>query len=203
VKLSLVPQERRLYDLFRRQGGLASDTLAELSKSLLEGRSRQARMHELEHRCDEVTAEIYTLANRRSTAPIARGDIVALASAMDDVVDLAEEAGARLELYRVGVVTEPARELGEVLALAGVELARALGRLDPCGGQDAHRAEIHRLEGEADRIYRQALAELFAEDATPAAELVKWKDLYDLLEQTIDKCKSVANLLFTICLESA
>jgi uncharacterized protein Yka (UPF0111/DUF47 family) len=190
VKLSLVPRERRLYDLYRRQGELASDTLTELSKSLLEGRSRQARIRELDHLCDDVTAEIYGLANRTSPAPIPRGDIVALASAVHDVVDLAEEAGARLELYRVGVVAEPARAMGELLALAGAELARALGRLESCGLPEAHRAEIHRLGGEAG-------------GETPAADLVKWKDLYDLLGRTMDRCESAANLLFTVALRSA
>jgi uncharacterized protein len=203
VKLNLVPQERRFYDLFRRQGELAGAALAELSKSLLEGRSRQPRLRDLEHECDEVTADIYTLANRTFVAPIEQEDIVALASAMDDIVDLAEEAGDKLELYRVGTVTEPAKAMGECLASAGNEVARALEHLESFAGQDEHRAEIHRLENEGDRVYREALADLFAHDQTPAAELVKWKDLYDLLEQTMDKCESVANLLFTITLKNA
>ena len=203
MKLSLVPQERRFYDLFRRQGELASDTLAELSKSLLEGRSRQPRMRDLEHECDEVTAEIYALANRTFVAPIEQEDIVALASSMDDVVDLAEEVSDKLELYRVAAVTEPAKAMGECLARAGVELARAVEHIESLAGQDQHRAEIHRLENEGDRVYREALGQLFADDRTPATELVKWKDLYDLLEQTMDKCESVANLLFTISLKNA
>jgi uncharacterized protein Yka (UPF0111/DUF47 family) len=203
VKLSLVPQERRFYDLFRRQGELASVTLAELSKSLLEGRSRQPRMRDLEHQCDEVTAEIYALANRTFVAPIEREDIVALASSLDDVVDLAEEVSDKLDLYRVVEVTDPAKAIGECLASAGVELARALDALESLSGMEAPRAEIHRLENEGDRMHREALAQLFSDDRTPATELVKWKDLYDLLEQTMDKCESVANLLFTITIKNA
>jgi uncharacterized protein Yka (UPF0111/DUF47 family) len=203
VKLSLVPQERRFYDLFRRQGKLVSDTLAELSKSLLEGRSRQARMRDLEHTCDDVTAEIYTLANRTFVAPIEQEDIVALASALDDIVDLAEEVSDKLDLYRVTTVTEPAKAIGECLASAGVELARALDVMESSSGMDAPRAEVHRLENEGDRMHREALAQLFSDDRTPATELVKWKDLYDLLEQTMDRCESVANLLFTISIKNA
>ena len=203
MKLSLVPQERRFYDLFRRQGELVSDSLAELSKSLLEGRSRQPRMRDLEHACDEVTAEIYSLANRTFVAPIEREDIVALASSLDDVVDLAEEVSDKLELYRVRVVTEPAKAIGERLASAGVVLARALDRMDSFSDMDEPRAEIHRLENEGDRMHREALAQLFSDDRTPATQVVKWKDIYDLLEQTMDKCESVANLLFTIAIKNA
>ena len=202
VKLNLVPQERRFYDLFRRQGVLVSDTLAELSKSLLEGRSRRLRMRDLEHACDAVTAEIYTLAHRTSVAPMEQEDIVALASAVDDVVDLAEEVGDKLDLYRVGLVSEPARRIGECLASAGAELARALEDMETFAGLDERRTAIHRLENEGDRINREALGQLFSDEQVAPAELVKWKDLYDLLEQTMDRCERVANLLLRIAIKS-
>jgi uncharacterized protein Yka (UPF0111/DUF47 family) len=174
VKLSLVPRERRFYELFRRQGQLVSDTLTELSKSLLEGRSRHPRLRDLEHACDDVTAEIYELANRTFVAPIAQEDILALASSLDDVVDLAEEVGDKLELYRVGAITEPAKAIGECLASAGVELARALEHMEGSVGLDERREEIHRLENEGDRITREGLGRLFADDRMGASELVKW-----------------------------
>jgi hypothetical protein len=202
VKLSLVPRERRFYELFRRQGQLVSDTLAELSKSLLEGRSRHPRLRDLEHACDAVTAEIYELANRTLVAPIEQEDILALASSVDDIVDLAEEVGDKLELYRVRHVTEAAKAIGECLASAGAEVAGALEHLEGFNGLDQHRAEIHRLENEGDRLTREALGALFADDSTPATDLVKWKDLYDLLEQAMDKCEHVANLLSTITIKN-
>ena len=203
MKLSLVPRERRFYDLFRQQGVLVSAALAELSKSLLEGRSRHPRMRDLEHECDRVTAEIYALANRTLVAPIEREDIVALASSLDDVVDLAEEVSDKLDLYRVVAVTEQAKAIGECLASAGVELARTLDDLESLSDMEEPRAEMHRLENEGDHLHRVALAELFADDRTPATELVKWKDLYDLLEQTMDRCEQVANLLSTIAIKNA
>jgi len=203
VKLNLVPQERRFYELFRRQGQLVSDTLTELSKSLLEGRSRHPRLRDLEHECDNVTAEIYQLAMRTFVAPIEQEDIVALASSLDDVVDLAEEVADKLDLYRVKPITEPAKAIGECLASAGVELARALDHMEGFADLDERRQEIHRLENEGDRITREALGRLFADDRMGAADLVKWKDLYDLLEQTMDKCEYIANLLVTITIKNA
>jgi uncharacterized protein Yka (UPF0111/DUF47 family) len=203
MRLSLVPQERRFFDLFKQQGQLVSESLTELSKSLLEGRSRHPRLRDLEHRCDDVTREIYELINRTFVAPMEQEDILTLAGALDDIVDLAEEVSDKLVLYRVTQVTEPARALGECLDRAGLEIARALEDLDGFEGMDEHRIELHRLENEGDVIHREALGHLFSENHTPATELVKWKDLYDLLEETMDECEHVANVLNTIAIKNA
>src|ERR1700730_7474043 len=122
MRLSLVPQERRFFDLFKRQGSLVSETLTELSKSLLEGRSRHPRLRDLEHLCDDVTHEIYNLTNRTFSAPIEPEDILLLAHSLDEVVDLAEEVADKIELYGIATVTDSAKQFGECLAQAGVEL---------------------------------------------------------------------------------
>ncbi|MBJ7604154.1 MAG: DUF47 family protein [Candidatus Dormibacteraeota bacterium] len=203
MKLSLVPRERRFYELFKQQGQLVSETLTELSKSLLEGRSRHPRLRDLEHRCDDVTHEIYELVNRTFVAPMESEDILLLASTVDDVVDLAEEVGDKMELYRVTEVTEPAKAFGECLAEAGIELARALEDLESFNELEARRLEIHRLENEGDRISREALGAMFEGNGLSAAHLIKWKDLYDLLEETMDTCEHVANVLETISIKNA
>jgi uncharacterized protein len=202
MKLSLVPQERRFYELFRQQGKLLSQTLDELSKSLLEGRSRHPRLRDLEHKCDDVTRDIYLLVNRTFVTPFDQEDILALASSMDDIVDLAEEIADKLVLYRVEQVTGAARSMGEVLAQAGVSLARALENLEGFANLDQYREEVHRCENEGDRLYRDALGELFGHDQ-PAVELVKWKDLYDLLEQAMDRCERTVNLVSAISVKNA
>src|SRR6266513_4707521 len=113
MKLSLIPQGgRRFYELFRKQGDLVSETLSELSKSLLEGKSRHARLRDLEHQCDEATHEIHNLVNNTFATPLDPEDILLLASSLDDIVDLAEETGDKIDLYRVQSITEPAREMG-------------------------------------------------------------------------------------------
>lgn len=203
MKLSLVPRERRFYELFTRQGTLVSESLDELSKGLLEGRSRHPRLRDLEHECDDVTHAIYELVNRTFVTPIDQEDILALGAAMDDIVDLAEEVADKLDLYRVKEVTLRAREIGECLAAAGVEIARAMEGLEEFQDLKARRLEVHRLENEGDRINREALGELFSDDDLSASELIKWKDLYDLLEQTMDKCEHVANVLEQIAIKNA
>src|SRR5450756_859199 len=203
MKLSLMPQGgQRFYHLFRKQGELVSETLAELSKSLLEGKSRHARLRGLEHQCDEVTHQIHNLVNSTFVTPIEQEDILLLASSLDDVVDLAEETGDKIDLYEITVISEPAKQMGEFLAKAGIELATALDRLEGFAELKPHRLEIHRLENEGDRLTRAAIGELFSK-VTDASELVKWKDIYDLLEATMDACEDAANVMETIAIKNA
>src|SRR5947207_6300580 len=130
MKLIPLPQGRRFFDLFRKKGVLVSETLTELSKSLLEGRRRHARLRDLEHECDEATHQIHNLVNSTFITPFDQEDILLLASSLDDIVDLAEETGDKIDLYRIQAITDPAKQLGEVRAKAGIEIAAALSQLD-------------------------------------------------------------------------
>ncbi len=203
MKLSFVPQGgQRFYDLFRKQGELVSETLSELSKSLLEGKSRHAKLRNLEHQCDEVTHQIHNLVHSTFVTPIEQEDILLLASSLDDVVDLAEETGDKIDLYEIGVISDAAKAMGEQLTKAGTEVAGALDRLEGFAELKPHRLEIHRLENEGDRITREAIGELFSK-VSDATELVKWKDIYDLLEATMDACEQAANVMETISIKNA
>src|SRR2546430_3879883 len=168
-----MPQKRRFYDLFKQQGKLVSDSLTELSKSLLEGRSRHPRLRELEHACDEVTSQIYELVNRTFVAPIEREDILLLASHLDDVVDLAEEVTDKLELYRIKQVTAPARAVGECLAAAGQQIERALEHLEGFQGLRERRGQINRLGEEGGRLTRDALGQAFADGRHAPSEAIQ------------------------------
>jgi len=203
MKLSLIPQGGgKFYELFRKQGELVSETLTELSKSLLEGKGRHARLRDLEHQCDEVTHQIHNLVNSNFVTPIDQEDILLLASSLDDVVDLAEETGDKIELYEIRMISDAAKAMGEHLAKAGTEIAGALERLEGFAELKPHRLEIHRLENEGDRITREAIGALFS-NVNDAAELVKWKDIYDLLEATMDACEHAANVMETISIKNA
>ena len=139
----------------------------ELSKSLLEGRSRHPRLRDLEHEADDVAHDIYRLVNKTFVTPIEREDILALASALDDIVDLAEEVSDKIDLYHVKEISEAARRMGENLAKAGDVLARALEDLEGFRELEPRRIEIHRLENETDQLTREALATLFTEETRP------------------------------------
>ena len=202
MRLTPFTPGRQFFDIFRRQGRLVSETLTELSKSLLEGRSRHTRLRDLEHECDEATHEIHNLVNRSFATPIDQEDILLLASSLDDIVDLAEETADKIDLYGVRTITDPAKQMGEYLAKAGVEIAAAVERLEGFAELHPHRAEIHRLENEGDRMLRVAIGELFSDPSDPVA-LIKWKDIYDLLEATMDACEQAANVVEAISIKNA
>ncbi|HET7466299.1 MAG TPA: DUF47 family protein [Candidatus Dormibacteraeota bacterium] len=201
MKLSLVPRDHRFYDLFRKQGELLSETLSDLSKSLLEGRSRHPRLRDLEHQADNVTHEIYRLTNRTFVTPIDQEDILLLAHSLDEVVDLAEEVADKIDLYNVGEITDQAKEIGECLEHAGKQLQEALNRLEDFNGVQPLLKEIHRLENEGDRITRAALKDLFNDHRTPS-DLIKWKDVYALLEETMDECEHCAEVIETLSIKN-
>ena len=202
MRLTPVTRGRRFFELFQKQGEIVSETLTELSKSLLEGRSRHARLRDLEHDCDDATHAIHNLVNSTFATPLDQGDILLLASSLDDIVDLAEETADKVDLYRVQSITDRAKEMGEYLAKAGVEIAAALKNLEGFAELQPHRAEIHRLENESDRMVRVAIGDLFS-GVKDVSELVKWKDIYDLLEETMDACEHAANVMETIAIKNA
>jgi uncharacterized protein Yka (UPF0111/DUF47 family) len=200
----LIPREHRFYELFKQQGGLVSETLTELNESLSEGRNRHPRLRELEHMCDDVTHDIYNLTNRTFTTPIEQEDILLLAHALDEVVDLAEEVSDKIDLYdEIGSITDSAKRLGECLAKAGVQLAKAVDKLEDFNDIELVLLEIHRLENEGDSITRFALQRLFETNHQTPADIIKWKDLYSLLESTLDQCESAAEIIETIAIKSA
>ena len=127
-------------------------------------------------------------------------DVHALVGALDDIVDYAEEAADRLGLYGVEAPMEPAQEMAVVLVGAAGEVAAALSSLREGEEISPHLVEIHRLENEADRIVRAAVASLFATGIDPMI-VIRWKDIFETLEAAVDACETVANVLEGITLK--
>jgi len=198
-----VPREARFYELFEKQGALVNETLGELSRSLREGGSAHSRLRDLEHECDDVALEIYNLTNRTFTTPMEPEDILLLAHSLDNIVDLAEEVSDKIDLYKAAPIPESAKQLGECLASAGAQIEKAIKNLEDSNALGPVLTEIHRIENDGDRITRDALRNLFNGNLSAPVDLVKWKDLYDLLESTIDHCESVAELIETIAVKNA
>jgi uncharacterized protein Yka (UPF0111/DUF47 family) len=123
----------------------------------------------------------------------------ALAGALDDIVDYAEETGDRLGLYGVEAPMEQAQQIAEVLVGAAEHVAAALRGLRSGHDMSQHLVEIHRLENEADRLQREAVASLFATGIDPMI-VIRWKDIFDSLEASVDACETAANVLEGIAL---
>ena len=203
MRLSLVPREGRFYELFGKEAALVSDTLRELNRSLHDGKSAHARLRDLEHECDDITRDIYNLTNRTFTTPMEPEDILLLAHSLDGIVDLAEETSDKIDLYKASPIPDSARQLGDCLAAAGAALEQAVKNIENSAALPPLLEEIHRLENEGDHLTREALRKLFNGNQQSPADVIKWKDLYDLLEASIDACESVAEIIETIAVKNA
>ena len=199
----MVPREGRFYELFGKEAALVSDTLRELNRSLHDGKSAHARLRDLEHECDDIARDIYNLTNRTFTTPMEPEDILLLAHSLDGIVDLAEETSDKIDLYKASPIPDSARQLGDCLAAAGAALEQAVKNIENSAALPPLLEEIHRLENEGDHLTREALRKLFNGNQQSPADVIKWKDLYDLLEASIDACESVAEIIETIAVKNA
>jgi len=172
----------------------ATALLSELMRAWPDGREKRVELVDLEHENDAVTHDIYHHLHSRPTVPFDRSDALALASGLDDVVDFAEEAADFLGLYRVDAPMDQAIALTDTLAAAGREVAAALASLDDLPEATPHTVEIKRLENDGDRILRDGLTALFEGGVDPMV-VIRWKDIYERVEDGIDACDRVAQVL--------
>jgi predicted phosphate transport protein (TIGR00153 family) len=202
---SLIPRERRFYALFEEQAATIVRSADLLERALADVGTLPAYQQEiktLEHRGDEITHEIVRTLNRTFVTPFDHEDIYALASGLDDILDYIEEVADTANLYGITTIPEAARELAGLLARAVAQLEQAIGKLESGKGGDEHSAEVHRLEDVGDSTSRRAIAELFSGQQQPL-EVIKLKDLYGLLEDALDRCETVANVLEGITTKNA
>jgi len=160
------------------------------------------RIKAIEHNGDEITHQIFRKLNQTFITPFDREDIHQLCSTMDDVIDLIDAAASRFVLYRVTQVRYGTLELSRVLAAAAVELKEAIHAMES-PDKALHRViEINRLENESDRICRTLIAQLFEEEKNPV-EIIKWKEIFEVIETAVDKCEDVSNVIESVILKNA
>jgi uncharacterized protein len=202
---SLIPRERLFYDLFEQQAATIVRSAGLLERALAEVGELPACQREikaLENQGDEITREIVRTLNRTFVTPFDHEDIYALTSGLDDILDYIEEVADTANLYRITTIPEPARELARLLARAVIQIEQVIGKLESGKGDGEHSAEVHRLEDAGDSTSRRAIAELFS-GQYPLLEVIKLKDLYGLLEDALDRCETVANVLEGITTKNA
>jgi len=202
---SLIPKEEKFFSMFilmAQNAHEASKLLTMMMEQPDKIRDTAQSIKALEHKGDRMTHDLIVKLNKTFIVPIDREDIYGLSSKLDDVTDLIESIARRLVLFKVTEVTEPALELARVLqrstaaiVLAVSELQNGLKVMDSC-------IEINRLEDEADHIYHIALGKLFEVERDPIA-LIKWKELYETLEASLDRCEDVANVIEGIVVKNA
>jgi uncharacterized protein len=203
--LSLVPREQRFYDLFEQQATIlvsASVLLKEALGDMGDLPARQREIKDLERLGDKYTYEIMRTLNETFVTPFDHEDISALAAGLDDILDYIEEIADTVNLYKIMVISRPASELADLLAQAVAQLEQAVGKLRSGKKDGEYIIEVHRLEDIGDSASRRAIAELFQGQRDPL-EVIKLKDLYSLLEDALDRCEDVANVIENIAIKNA
>jgi predicted phosphate transport protein (TIGR00153 family) len=199
------PKERGFFDLFDEAGAniLRATELLERMLQQWPDHGELARdVLVCEQEGDRITHDIVQRLNSTFVTPIDREDIYALASALDDVVDYTEEVADYLGLYKIEAPFEQAQRLAHVLFQAARQIAEAMPRLRDFGDMSHYTVEVNRLENDGDRISREAMAALFEGGIDPMV-VIRWKDIYERLENAIDATETVANILEGIVIKNS
>ena len=198
------PREREFFDLFE-EAGANIVRAAELLERMLEQWPDQGELARdvvvCEQEGDRITHDIIQRLNSTFVTPIDREDIYALASALDDIVDFVEEVSDFLALYRIEAPMDAAIELARILHQSSRAIAGAIPRLRTFKDIHHYTVEVNRLENDGDRVVRQALASLFERGIDPML-VIRWKDIYERLEDGIDATETAANILEGIVIKN-
>ena len=197
------------YDLFEQDTAnlvIAAEKLVELFDNYEDVETKAKQLKDLESQGDIITHQIIQRLHRTFVTPIDREDIALLANALDDVMDFIEAAGRTACLYRVVQPTKSAQELASIVAKVTYKLNEVMPHLrhrDQFKWILKQCVEINSLENEADDVHHAALAELFETCRTDTCEVIKWREIYQHMEDATDRAEDVANVLEGIVLKHA
>lgn len=206
--MKLLPREENFLNQFKSAAGIieqAAVALDGIAADFTDVEVKVARIKHLEHEGDQVAHHTFGLLSRTWITPIDREDIHALTSALDDVLDLIDAAAARFVLFKIPAPTPELKAYTEVIVQSARAIQRAMGLLDDLkNSPEILEAciEINRLENEADALNRMAIGRLFEHEKDPFT-LMKWKEIYEVLEAATDACEDVANVLEQIVIKSS
>lgn len=185
------------YDLFERAAANAERTAELFAKMIEEYPENSELVREIllcEQEGDRITQAIIRQLGDGSRPPLSRSAIHKLATTIDDVVDITEQVADAFGLYKIEAPMDPALDLAQVLVDSTKQLTIAIGTLRTGDSMSESIVEIHRLENEGDRLSREAIASLFAGGVDPMV-VIRWKDIFELMEHAIDACEDVAHTL--------
>jgi len=203
-RLRLTPQNRTFFVLFSRASSNAVEIarlLVQLLDRFPENTELIRRIKDCEHEGDRLTHEVVDLLNRTFVTPFDRDDMYRLAGVLDDICDHIDDAAEKITGYGAREIREPARRQADVIHRAASKLCEAIGMLE--GFKDSKRQliELRELEDEGDRIAREAIAQLF-DVGIDAIALIRWKDIYEQLEEAVDACENAADVLEAILVKN-
>jgi uncharacterized protein len=208
----LIRREPRFFDLLAVQADNVVSGARMLHEGLIAGGSFDdvylvsKRIHEIEHQGDDLIHELVGRLNKTFITPIDREDIHSLTSRLDDVLDYIDAVAKRLVTFRIAKPTAHAIELGRIALASAEETAkgiRLLSDLRQSEGILKQCVRINQLENESDQVLRDALSDLFNGQRLDPLEVIKWKDIYEQLEGSTDRCEDVANVMESVLVKYA
>jgi predicted phosphate transport protein (TIGR00153 family) len=198
-------RDRAYFELFEEAGKnilKAANLLEQMLSNFPDSKDLALEIKGCEQEGDRITHDIIDRLNHTFVTPIDREDILALASALDDIVDFTEEVADYLGLYKIEAPMDQAIKLARVLMAASRQISEAIPRLRGFRDISHYTVEINRLENEGDRITREAVASLFDGGIDPMV-VIRWKDIFERLEAAIDAAEKVANILEGIVIKNS
>jgi uncharacterized protein len=203
--MRLIPRDEGFFDLFNELAKRLKVSAALLNQLFAEpGRLDYfvSAIKTVEHEADQVTHDIRIRIDKSFVTPIDREDIHQLASQLDDVVDLIDGTARRAAMFHIREGRDAALRMSEIIVLAVKHIeAATLAVRQPKVVSEAARA-VKKLEEESDQVYQEAVGALFAGQPDPI-DVMKWKEIYDTLERTMDECQAVANVLESISIKNS
>jgi predicted phosphate transport protein (TIGR00153 family) len=211
LRFPFIPKEEKFFDLLEesaRNVVKGAKLLSELMNKWEDVESKIRHLKDIEHDGDEITHRIISQLHATFVTPIDREDIAQLAEYLDDVLDFIEEVAAHMLIYKVKRPSERAQELADILVKTASEVSAAIPMLrsrNTLNKLPEHFMEINRLENEADTVQRAAMAELFSDELDLAGVIrwMKWRDIYDHMENATDRCEDIANILEGVMIKRA
>jgi predicted phosphate transport protein (TIGR00153 family) len=201
----LAPNEREYFDLFVQAGAniaRAAGLLEEMLASYPDHRDLATVIHDCEHEGDRIVHDLIQRLNQTFVTPFDREDIHQLASVLDDIVDFTDEVADYLGVYKIEAPMEQSQQLAAILSSSAQQVAGALGHLRGFKNITQYTMEVHRLENEADRVVRDAIGALFEGGIDPMV-VIRWKDIYERLENAIDSTERAAYIIEGIVIKNA
>jgi len=204
VTVRLIPRDEEFFAMFGQLARRLQNSAA-LMKELLQHPDQIDDLVEAikreEHAADTMMRDVVQRINSTFVTPIDREDIYHLASKLDNVIDLIDGAARRAQMFRISQVREPALQLADVLIRAAAAIEHGVVNIKKHRIVDERARELKAMEEEADTIYHAAIGELFDGTTTNAIEVIRWMVTFDKLEDAVDECEDVANVLEAISLK--
>jgi predicted phosphate transport protein (TIGR00153 family) len=196
-RFRLFPRDEQFFDLFTQMANeirAAAGMLEQLLATDPPDLTKVDPIKDAEHRCDALTHDTIQRLHRTFVTPFDREDLYALATSLDNVMDAIDHAASLVRLYKIERIRPGARELAHTVSASAERLYSALDALAAKKPVHPHAVEINRLENEAGRAYQEAVRRLFEGETDPIT-IIKWKEIYDMLEVITDCCEDVANVI--------